>query len=105
MASIHFITEDQSELTVNARSGESLMAAAVNNNVDGIEGECGGDMACGTCHVYVDPQWQERVPPAPSDEDEMLDILVDNRQPNSRLGCQLKISDDLDGLRVTVATQ
>ena len=105
MATIHFITEDQSELTVNARSGESLMMAAVNNNVDGIEGECGGDMACGTCHVYVDPQWQERVPPAASDEDAMLDILVDNRQPNSRLGCQLKISDDLDGMRVTVATQ
>lgn len=102
MTAITFITHDGAEVTVESPEGQSLMLAAVNNDVSGIEGQCGGEMACGTCHVYVDSDWEDRMPPIADEEDEMLDALVIQREPNSRLGCQVKTTNDLDGLRLTV---
>jgi 2Fe-2S ferredoxin len=78
------------------------MEAAVDNDVDGVVAECGGACACATCHVYVDPEWQERLPAIEAMEDAMLDAVMD-RQPGSRLSCQIELTAELDGLRVRVA--
>ena len=78
----------------------TVMEAAIRNNIPGIEAECGGACACATCHVYVDEVWRAKTgEPSPMEED-MLDFGYDVR-PNSRLSCQIKVSDELDGLIVT----
>lgn len=103
MPAITFIDSAGGHHTVDAEVGQSLMSVAVNHDIPGIEGECGGEMACGTCHVYVCED-SGPTPPGPgSYESELLDILVDELKPNSRLGCQLTITPDLNGLQVTVA--
>ncbi|MFJ2028748.1 2Fe-2S iron-sulfur cluster-binding protein [Streptosporangium sp. NPDC087985] len=84
-----------------AIAGQSVMQAAVNNDIPGIEAECGGEMNCGTCHVYVDAEWVEHLPERDHDEEDMLDV-IDEARPNSRLSCQLVFHEDLDGLRVIV---
>ena len=76
------------------------MLAAVDNSVPGIDADCGGFCSCATCHVYVSPQWLERVGPAGPAEDEMLSLTPD-RKENSRLACQIEITAELDGLTVT----
>jgi 2Fe-2S ferredoxin len=78
------------------------MVVAQSNGVPGIEAECGGSMSCGTCHVYVDPADVEKVPPASDQELEMLDLVAADQKPNSRLSCQIVLSDDLDGLVIHV---
>jgi len=78
------------------------MEAAVDNNVAGVVAECGGACACATCHVYVEQAWLNKLPAMDDMEDAMLDSALD-RQANSRLSCQLEISDALDGLTVTAA--
>jgi 2Fe-2S ferredoxin len=103
MTTINFTGTDGSEYRVDAAIDHSLMMAAVNHDVPGIDAECGGDMACGTCHVYVDEKWVERIPAAGDEEAEMLDVLVEKREPNSRLSCQMKVAGTFDGLHVTVA--
>jgi len=86
--------------TVDAENGSTVMETALRNNIPGIEAECGGACACATCHVYVDEAWREKVGgPSPMEED-MLDFGYDVR-PNSRLSCQIKVSDELDGLVVS----
>lgn len=86
--------------TVDAELGSTVMETAIRNNIPGIEAECGGACACATCHVYVDEAWREKVGgPSPMEED-MLDFGYDVR-PNSRLSCQIKVTEDLDGLVVT----
>ena len=101
MAKITFIGHDQSRYEVVAESGSTVMEAAIRNGVPGIEAECGGACACATCHVYVDEAWREATGhPAPMEED-MLDFAYDVR-PNSRLSCQIRVSDALDGLVVGV---
>lgn len=98
MPKITFIASDGAESIVEITCGLSAMEAAVQNLVRGIDGDCGGVAACGTCHVHVDPAWIERTGPAnPGIEREML-ALSDVRSANSRLACQIKMSDDLDGL-------
>ena len=87
---------------VDADIGASLMQAAVAHQVDGIVAECGGNAACGTCHVYVDAQQFGRVGPANEVEDEMLDFTAAERRPTSRLSCQIEITGALDGLVVDV---
>ena len=77
------------------------MQVAVNNDVEGIEAECGGEMNCGTCHVYVDQNWRERLDEPSESEQEMIEVL-DQPRPESRLSCQVPIKEQLDGLRVTV---
>lgn len=75
------------------------MEGAVKNNIPGIDADCGGACACATCHVYVDPDWTERTGTASAMEESMLDF-AENVEPNSRLSCQIKVSDDLNGLIV-----
>jgi len=86
--------------TVDGEIGATVMETAIKNNIPEIEAECGGACACATCHVYVDEAWREKVGgPSPMEED-MLDFGYDVR-PNSRLSCQIKITEELDGLSVS----
>ncbi len=99
MAKITFIDSAGTERTVEAQSGSTVMEAAIRNGVPGIDAECGGACACATCHVYVDEAWTAKTgEPGPMEED-MLDFASDV-QPTSRLSCQIKITDALDGLVV-----
>jgi len=100
---ITFVQPNGTEKIISdADVGESLMELAKANGVDGILGDCGGGCACATCHVFVDAEWQQTVG-APDDiEDMTLEMISDIRQPNSRLCCQISVSEELDGLRVTV---
>ena len=97
---VHLITADGTRRTIPARVGQSLMRAAVDANEDGIAADCGGCLNCATCHVIVDPAWVARVGPASDDEGYMLEMTAAPRQPASRLSCQIKVSDELDGLTV-----
>ena len=101
MAKITFIQHNGTEQTVEAIPGMSVMEAAVKNLVPGIDADCGGACACATCHVYVEPDWLGKVGARNPMEEDMLDFAFDVRD-NSRLSCQIKVSDALDGLRVTV---
>ena len=80
--------------------GTTVMAAALKNGIDGIVAECGGVCMCSTCHVFVDAGFFSRLPPASDTEEAVLDISAEERQPNSRLSCQIKITEDLEGLIV-----
>ncbi len=88
--------------TVEVSPGTTLMMAAVKNGVDGIIGECGGVCMCATCHVYVRQDFFDRLPPAQDTEEAVLEVTNAERLPNSRLSCQIKITDELDGLTVDV---
>ena len=104
MPKVTYIEPDGTVREVSAPKGISAMEAAIDNGVEGIVAECGGAASCATCHVYVDPGWAEKVPPPDSQEDGMLDCVLD-RRPTSRLSCQIVLTDDLDGLVVQVADQ
>jgi 2Fe-2S ferredoxin len=97
MTSICFVQPDGSRSVVNATIGESVMQVAVNNQVPGILGDCGGSCSCATCHAYVDDEWKARVPAADPLEGEVLYGAEHVRQ-NSRLTCEIKVTADLDGL-------
>ena len=97
MAKINFIDHSGETRSIEAETGSTVMEAAIRNSIPGIEAECGGACACATCHVYVAEDWREKVgEPTPMEED-MLDFGYDVK-PNSRLSCQIKITDALDGL-------
>ncbi|MGA2291416.1 2Fe-2S iron-sulfur cluster-binding protein [Bradyrhizobium sp.] len=98
MPSISFIHPDHRVERVEAEIGDSAMRAALVNGVDGIVAECGGSALCATCHVYVDKQWISRLAAIGDDEDALLDGTACERQANSRLSCQIKITPVLDGL-------
>ncbi|MEQ8307307.1 MAG: 2Fe-2S iron-sulfur cluster-binding protein [Hoeflea sp.] len=101
MTKISIVAFDGTRFDVDAENGSTVMENAIRNSVPGIEAECGGACACATCHVYVDEAWVEKVgSPEPMEED-MLDFAFDVR-PNSRLSCQVKVRDELDGLVVHV---
>lgn len=101
MVKITFIEPDQTERSVNAEVGHSLMEAATRNGVRGIAAECGGQCSCATCHVHVEEGFFELVGPPQDDEEDMLDFS-DGRKPTSRLGCQVEVSQELDGMIVHV---
>ncbi|MFM9940318.1 MAG: 2Fe-2S iron-sulfur cluster-binding protein [Hyphomicrobiaceae bacterium] len=101
MAKITFIQPDGSQQTVAAEAGLTVMEAAKKNAIAGIEAECGGACACATCHVYVDAAWREKVGAPAEMEEDMLDFAFDVRE-ESRLSCQIKVTDGLDGLVVRV---
>ena len=106
MPGITYVRADGERRTLEARVGVSVMQVAVDERIDGIVAECGGNAMCATCHVYVDPEWEARVPPITSDEDDMLDSTSSERRPSSRLSCQMMITPALDGLVVHMpATQ
>lgn len=98
MTTIRYIETNGTEYAVNAENGISAMEAAVKNSVPGIDGDCGGAAACATCHVYVDPEWIGKTGPAAEGlEKSMLEFAEDVHE-NSRLACQITISESLDGL-------
>jgi 2Fe-2S ferredoxin len=98
------ITRDGSEIAIDAGAGLSVMEAVREHGVDELLALCGGCCGCGTCHVHVDPEWVPRLPQLRADEDDLLDIS-DYRTENSRLSCQLPLTPELDGLRVTIAPE
>jgi ferredoxin, 2Fe-2S len=99
MVKIIYIEFNGVEHVINAKTGLSLMEGAVKNNVPGIDADCGGACACATCHVYVDEAWRDRTGTYSAMEASMLEF-AQNVEPNSRLSCQIKITDSLDGLIV-----
>ena len=101
MPTVTFVQPDGTRQDVEAEIGYSVMEAAILNGIRGIEAECGGACSCATCHVHVDPDWLAKLPEMEPMEDAMLDAAND-RQPNSRLSCQLEVTEDYDGLVVTV---
>ncbi|NKX55916.1 2Fe-2S iron-sulfur cluster-binding protein [Arthrobacter mobilis] len=105
MPTITFVDPHGIEHDVEGDVGQSLMTVAVNHDIPGIEGECGGEMACGTCHVYVADTAGCVPPPRTTDEAEMLEVLIDGVKPTSRLGCQIRVGPELDGLSVTVPSE
>lgn len=98
---VTFVLQDKTTRTVEAEAGWKLMEVAVDNAVPGIDGDCGGEAACATCHVYVSPEWREATGERTSDEQAMLDNTFGVRE-DSRLCCQITTDDDLDGLVVEV---
>jgi ferredoxin, 2Fe-2S len=101
MAKITFVQPDGSKQTVTAETGMTVMEAAKRDVIGGIEAECGGACACATCHVYIDKAWTEKTGKPAAMEEDMLDFAFDVR-PESRLSCQIKVSDALDGLVIQV---
>ncbi|MCK5934377.1 ferredoxin, 2Fe-2S [Fulvimarina manganoxydans] len=101
MPKLIFVTPEGERMEVDAQKGTTVMENAVRNDVPGIEAECGGACACATCHVYVDEAWRETVGEPEAMEEDMLDFAYEP-QPNSRLSCQITVTDALDGLVVTV---
>ena len=99
MAKITYIEHDGTEHVVEVKNGMSVMEGAIKNNVPGIDADCGGACACATCHVYVDAAFEGLTGEKSAMEESMLDF-AENVEPNSRLSCQIKVSDALDGLIV-----
>lgn len=104
MITINFIAANAQQTpattTIDCKTGQSLMQAAIAANVPGIEADCGGLLTCGTCHVFVHEPHASALPPAGEDENGMLDFTATPRRPNSRLSCQIDLTDALDGLTV-----
>ncbi|GAA2095619.1 2Fe-2S iron-sulfur cluster-binding protein [Streptomyces albiaxialis] len=104
MPKITYVSADDSaRTTLDVPLGTSVMRGAVTNDVDGIVAQCGGNAQCGTCHVHVLPESTAELEPVRPDEDAMLDFTACPREPDSRLSCQLKVTEALDGLVVRVA--
>lgn len=103
MPNVTYISPDGTETTLEARDGDSVMEIAVKNGVKGIVAECGGACSCATCHVYVDDAFVAAVGEVSDLEDDMLDGAESERLPVSRLSCQIKMSAELDGLKVRIA--
>lgn len=101
MPVVKFIHPDNRIQEVNAENGTSLMQAAVDNNIDGILAECGGACSCATCHCYIEGEWYNKVEKITDMEKDMLECVLEPKS-NSRLSCQVQISDDLDGMEVRI---
>jgi 2Fe-2S ferredoxin len=102
MPKITFIDPDGVSHTVAAEIGSTVMETAMKNEVPGIIASCGGSCACATCHVHVEQAWMDRIGKRALEEEDMLDSAID-AGPTSRLSCQIKIVEELDGLKVTIA--
>jgi ferredoxin, 2Fe-2S len=100
MPTITFVHPDGTKQDADVAAGKRIMQSAIANDIDGIVGECGGQIMCATCHVYLDQAWADRVPPITDEEDEMLEGTASPRTPESRLSCQIPVTDDLDGIVV-----
>ncbi len=101
MAKITYITHDNTKYTIEVKNGLTVMEGAVQNNIPGIDADCGGGMACATCHVYVKEDWFNKIPKEQDGEDDMLDMAFEPKK-NSRLSCQIIVSDEIDGLEVKI---
>ena len=102
MPKIIYITPAGTRHEIDVDNGYSVMEGAINNDIDGIVAECGGACACATCHSYVDAAWTDKIPTMDDMEDSMLDAAFE-RKDNSRLTCQIEMSDALDGIVIHVA--
>jgi len=102
MPKINFIDSEGTNRVVETKNGTSVMEAAVQNMIPGIDADCGGACACATCHVYIAPEWEAKLPPIADIEDAML-LSANDRRSNSRLSCQIHVTEDMDGLSVEVA--
>lgn len=100
MAKITYIEHNGTEHVVDVANGLTVMEGARDNGIPGIEADCGGACACSTCHVYVDPAWVEKLPAKDSMEEDMLDFAYEPDPARSRLTCQIKVTDSIDGLVV-----
>ena len=104
MPKITFITSDAEPYKVEVQNGLTVMEGAVQNDVPGIDADCGGGMACATCHVYVNEDWIDKLPAKEDGEEDMLDMAFEPKS-TSRLSCQITVSDELDGLIVNIPTK
>ena len=102
MPKITYVLADGTRRDVETSNGTSVMEAAIKHNVRGIDAECGGCLSCATCHVYVDEEWLAKLPAPDTDEDDMLGFVAAERQPNSRLSCQVKLDEELSGIVVII---
>ena len=100
MPKINFINSEGSSKTIEVENGLSVMEGAIQNDIPGIDADCGGSMACATCHVYVEENWLNKLPKAEDAEIDMIDMAYEPKK-NSRLSCQLIVTNELDGLTVT----
>ncbi|MFE5708429.1 (2Fe-2S)-binding protein [Rhodococcus sp. ACS1] len=105
MSTIQFVTPQGEAHTLEAEPGTSVMEIAVQDGVPGIVAECGGAGACATCHIYIDPEYADRVGPPGDLEDDMLDGTMAERRNTSRLACQIEFHHGLDGLRIEIAPE
>tara|TARA_B100001142_G_scaffold259208_1_gene261326 strand:- start:497 stop:817 length:321 start_codon:yes stop_codon:yes gene_type:complete len=101
MTKITYLENSGKSHTINVANGLTVMEGAVQNNIPGIDADCGGSMACATCHVYVKEEWFDKIPKKEDGEEDMLDMAI---EPNkfSRLSCQVIVSDELEGLVVKI---
>ena len=104
MAKITYVEHNGTSHTVEVKNGLSVMEGAVQNNIPGIDADCGGSMACATCHVYVKEEWFNKLPKKEDGEEDMLDMAFEPKK-NSRLSCQLIVSNELDGLIVSIPSK
>ena len=104
MPKITDITHNNQSHTIEVENGLTVMEGAVQNDIPGIDADCGGGMACATCHVYVKEDWLDRLPKKEDGEEDMLDMAFEPNK-NSRLSCQLIVSNELDGLIVNIPSK
>jgi len=104
MPKITYIEISGKSQTIEIANGLSVMEGAVQNDIPGIDADCGGGMACATCHVYVKEEWLDKLPKKEDGEEDMLDMAYEPKK-NSRLSCQLIVSDELDGLTVNTPSK
>ena len=101
MAKIKYIEHNGKEHEIEVSSGLTVMEGAIKNNIPGIDADCGGACECATCHVYINQDWVEKLNPKEDTEEDMLDFAFDVKE-NSRLSCQISVTDELDGLVVNL---
>ena len=104
MAKIKYIEFNGNEHEIEVSNGLTVMEGAIKNKIPGIDADCGGACACATCHVYVDNKWIEKLSPKDDSEEDMLDFAFEVKS-NSRLSCQITVSDEIDGLIVHLPTK
>jgi len=104
MPKVTYIDSSGNKKTIDIPNGLTVMEGAIQNKIPGIDADCGGSMACATCHVYVKEEWFNKLPKAEDAEQDMIDMAFEPKK-NSRLSCQLIVSDELDGLVVTTPSK
>ena len=104
MAKITYITDDNKDHTIEVQNGLTVMEGAVQIDIPGIDADCGGGMACATCHVYVKEDWFNKIPKKEDGEEDMLDMAFEPKS-NSSLSCQIVVSDAIDGLEVNIPSK
>ena len=104
MTKVTYISSEEKITTIEIANGLTVMEGAIQNNIQGIDADCGGGMACSTCHVYVKDNWYNKIPKKTDGEEDMLDMAFEPSQ-FSRLSCQITVTDELDGLVVKLPSK